>query len=145
MNSPFFTLARIGTISANGDKEIGEKLAQAMEKVGKQGVISMEDAKGMETTLVAADELERRRAWMPRLTVRVGLSRPDPPDGWDGPVANPVQLIRADDVGPDLVEKVAQGHERAGALGHAHQLAVAQHAHDVRRLEADAEELLLGL
>lgn len=57
--------------------------------------------------LVGADELDLRRTWMPRLTVRVGLSRPDPADAWDGPVANPVELIRADDVGPDVRAYVA--------------------------------------
>ncbi len=57
--------------------------------------------------LVAADELARRRAWMPRLTVRVGLSRPDPADAWDGPVTDPVQLMQPDDVGPDVRAYVA--------------------------------------
>ena len=57
--------------------------------------------------LVAADELDLRRSWMPRLTVRVGLSRPEPGDGWDGPVADPVQLIQPDDVGPDVRAYVA--------------------------------------
>ncbi|MEZ5410236.1 MAG: 2Fe-2S iron-sulfur cluster-binding protein [Acidimicrobiales bacterium] len=57
--------------------------------------------------LVATDDLDLRRAWMPRLTVRVGLSRPDPHDAWDGPVADPVALIRADDVGPGVRAYVA--------------------------------------
>ncbi len=58
--------------------------------------------------LVAADELDRRRTWMARLTVRVGLSRPaDPADRWDGPVADPVQLIQPDDIGPDVRAYVA--------------------------------------
>lgn len=57
--------------------------------------------------LVAADELDRRRTWMPRLTVRVGLSRPDPADGWDGAKADPVALIQPDDVGPDVRAYVA--------------------------------------
>jgi chaperonin GroEL len=41
-------IAQVGTISANGDKEIGTKLAEAMEKVGKEGVITVEEAKGFE-------------------------------------------------------------------------------------------------
>lgn len=57
--------------------------------------------------LVGADELDLRRTWMARLTVRVGLSRPEPADAWDGPIANPVELIRADDVGPDVRAYVA--------------------------------------
>jgi len=57
--------------------------------------------------LVAADELDLRRTWMPRLTVRIGLSRPDPTDAWDGPVADPVALIRPDDVASDVRAYVA--------------------------------------
>src|SRR2546426_524595 len=45
-------IAQVGTISANGDKEIGDKIADAMDKVGKDGVITVEEAKGLETTLV---------------------------------------------------------------------------------------------
>jgi chaperonin GroEL len=41
-------IAQVGTISANGDKQIGEKIAEAMKKVGKEGVITVEEAKGLE-------------------------------------------------------------------------------------------------
>ncbi|HEU5046219.1 MAG TPA: chaperonin GroEL [Rickettsiales bacterium] len=41
-------IAQVGTISANGDKQIGEKIADAMKKVGKEGVITVEEAKGLE-------------------------------------------------------------------------------------------------
>src|SRR5919112_780595 len=44
-------IAQVGTISANNDKEIGDLIAEAMEKVGKDGVITVEEAKGLETTL----------------------------------------------------------------------------------------------
>ena len=44
-------IAQVGTISANGDTSIGEYLARAMEKVGNDGVITVEDAKGLETEL----------------------------------------------------------------------------------------------
>ncbi|WP_283215053.1 TCP-1/cpn60 chaperonin family protein, partial [Methylobacterium trifolii] len=44
-------IAQVGTISANGDKEIGEMIAHAMEKVGKEGVITVEEAKTAETEL----------------------------------------------------------------------------------------------
>src|ERR687884_608233 len=44
-------IAQVGTISANNDKEIGNLIAEAMEKVGKDGVITVEEAKGLETTL----------------------------------------------------------------------------------------------
>jgi chaperonin GroEL len=42
-------IAKVATISANGDREIGEKLAEAMDKVGKEGVIEVEEGKGLET------------------------------------------------------------------------------------------------
>jgi chaperonin GroEL len=44
-------IAQVGTISANNDKTIGAILAEAMDKVGKEGVITVEEAKGLETTL----------------------------------------------------------------------------------------------
>jgi len=44
-------IAQIGTISANGDNTIGEIIAEAMEKVGKEGVITVEEAKSLDTTL----------------------------------------------------------------------------------------------
>jgi len=44
-------IAQVGAISANNDKEIGKILAEAMDKVGKEGVITVEEAKGLETTL----------------------------------------------------------------------------------------------
>ena len=43
-------IAHVGTISANNDEEIGKIIAEAMEKVGKDGVITVEEAKGLETT-----------------------------------------------------------------------------------------------
>src|SRR4029434_9704876 len=51
-------IAQVGTISANNDKTIGDILAEAMDKVGKEGVITVEEAKGLETTL---DLVERSR------------------------------------------------------------------------------------
>ena len=44
-------IAQVGTISANNDSTIGKIIAEAMDKVGKEGVITVEEAKGMETTL----------------------------------------------------------------------------------------------
>ena len=44
-------IAQVGTISANGDETIGNIIAEAMDKVGKAGVITVEEAKGMETSL----------------------------------------------------------------------------------------------
>ncbi|HNT29029.1 MAG TPA: chaperonin GroEL, partial [bacterium] len=54
----FEDIMSVGTVSANNDKEIGKIIAEAMEKVGKEGVITVEEAKGMETTLDTVEELQ---------------------------------------------------------------------------------------
>lgn len=51
-------LRQVGTISANGDEQIGDLIAQAMEKVGHQGVITVEEAKGMDTVLEVVEGME---------------------------------------------------------------------------------------
>jgi len=57
-------IAQVGTISANNDKEIGNLIAEAMEKVGKDGVITVEEAKGLETTLETVDGTQFDRGYL---------------------------------------------------------------------------------
>lgn len=52
------TIARVGTISANGDRQIGDLIAQAMEKVGLDGVITLGESTGAETTLEVTEGME---------------------------------------------------------------------------------------
>jgi chaperonin GroEL len=56
-------IAQVGTISANNDKEIGDLIAEAMEKVGKDGVITVEEARGLETTLETVDGMQFDRGY----------------------------------------------------------------------------------
>jgi chaperonin GroEL len=57
-------IAQVGAISANNDKEIGNLIAEAMEKVGKDGVITVEEAKGLETTLETVDGMQFDRGYL---------------------------------------------------------------------------------
>src|SRR6201997_4236276 len=57
-------IAQVGTISANNDKTIGAILAEAMDKVGKEGVITVEEAKGLETTLDLVEGMRVDRGYL---------------------------------------------------------------------------------
>jgi chaperonin GroEL len=57
-------IAQVGTISANNDQEVGNLIADAMEKVGKDGVITVEEAKGLETTLETVEGMQFDRGFL---------------------------------------------------------------------------------
>jgi chaperonin GroEL len=57
-------IAQVGAISANNDPEIGNLIADAMEKVGKDGVITVEEAKGLETTLETVEGMQFDRGYL---------------------------------------------------------------------------------
>jgi chaperonin GroEL len=57
-------IAQVGTISANGDKEIGSKIAEAMKKVGNEGVITVEESKSLETELDVVEGMQFDRGYL---------------------------------------------------------------------------------
>jgi chaperonin GroEL len=57
-------IAQVGAISSNGDVEIGKKLAEAMEKVGQEGVITVEESKSSETTLETVEGMQFDRGYL---------------------------------------------------------------------------------
>jgi chaperonin GroEL len=75
-------IAQVGTISANNDEEIGNLIAEAMEKVGKDGVITVEEAKGLDTTLETVEGMQFDRGYLSPYfvtnadTMEVDMDRP---------------------------------------------------------------------
>jgi len=79
-------IAQIGAISANNDETIGNIIAEAMDKVGKEGVITVEEAKGMETTLEVVEGMQFDRGYLSPYFVTN-------PDRMEAVVADPYILI----------------------------------------------------
>ena len=79
-------IAQVGTISANNDKFIGEIIAEAMEKVGKEGVITVEEAKGLDTNLEVVEGMQFDRGYVSPYFVT-------DPDRMEAIVENPYILI----------------------------------------------------
>ncbi len=79
-------IAQVGTISANGDATIGELIAEAMNKVGKDGVISVEDSQTMETTLEFVEGMQFDRGYLSPYFVT-------DPESMEAVLENPVILI----------------------------------------------------
>jgi chaperonin GroEL len=99
-------VAQVGTISANGDRTIGDIIAQAMEKVGKEGVITVEEAKGLETTLDVVEGMQFDRGYLSPYFVT-------DPERMVAELDNPYILINEKKVSSmkdllPLLEKVAQ-------------------------------------
>jgi len=133
-------ISQVGAISANNDKEIGDLIADAMEKVGKDGVITVEEARGLETTLETVDGMQFDRGYLsPLLHHRSGEDgggprgrlHPDPrqEDLVDEGPAPGAREGRADrQAAPDS----SRGHRRRGTR-HARRQQAAWHAEGRRR------------
>ena len=87
-------LEQVATIAANGDKSIGKIVADAMDKVGKEGVITVEEARGLDTTLDLVEGMRFDRGYLSPYFV----TNADKPDGRARRAADPVP--RKEDVEP---------------------------------------------
>jgi chaperonin GroEL len=99
-------IAQVGAISANNNAEIGELIADAMEKVGKDGVITVEEARGLETTLDTVDGMQFDRGYLSPYFVT-------DPERMETVLEDPVILIHDKKIGSmkdllPILEKVAQ-------------------------------------
>jgi chaperonin GroEL len=99
-------IAQVGTISANNDKAIGDLIADAMDKVGKDGVITVEEAKGTETTMDVVEGMQFDRGYLSPYFVT-------DPDRMEAELDDPFILIHDKKIGSmkdllPILEKVAQ-------------------------------------
>ncbi len=99
-------IAQVGTISANNDPTIGNLLAEAMEKVGKDGVITVEEAKGTETTLDVVEGMQFDRGYLSPYFVT-------DPESMEAALENPYILIHDKKISSmkdllPILEKIAQ-------------------------------------
>ena len=99
-------IAQVATISANSDQVIGDLIADAMEKVGKDGVITVEEAKGLETTLETVDGMQFDRGYLSPYFVT-------DPDKMEAILEDPLILIHDKKISSmkdllPVLEKVAQ-------------------------------------
>src|SRR5437773_1351636 len=107
-------IAQVGSISANNDKEIGNLIADAMEKVGKDGVITVEEAKGLETTLETVDGMQFDRGYLsPYFVTDPEKMETVLDDGYllihDKKISSMKELL-------PILEKVAQGGDRKSVV-----------------------------
>jgi len=99
-------IASVGRISANGDKEIGDILAECMEKVGKEGVITVEEAKGLDTTNDIVEGMQFDRGYLSPYFVTDG-------DRMEAVLENPFILVHEKKISNmknllPILEKVAE-------------------------------------
>ncbi len=99
-------IAQVGTISANNDPSIGDLIAEAMEKVGKDGVITVEEAKGIETELSVVEGMQFDRGYLSPYFVT-------DPDTMEAVLENPYILIHDKKISSmkdllPILEKIAQ-------------------------------------
>jgi chaperonin GroEL len=99
-------IANVGTISANNDEEIGKIIAQAMDKVGKDGVITVEEAKGLQTELEVVEGMQFDRGYLSPYFVT-------DPERMEGVLENAVVLLHEKKIGSmkdllPILEQVAK-------------------------------------
>ncbi len=99
-------IAQVGTISANNDEKIGKLIADAMDKVGKDGVITVEEAKGIETTLEVVEGMQFDRGYISPYFVT-------DPDSMEAVLEEPLILIHDKKISSmkdllPILEKVSQ-------------------------------------